>query len=273
MSKILKRPMFRKGGEVTEGIVSMATPRKNYADGPDPMDNDQLAQQASRYANIAAKIYGSTAPSIDPAARSLIDFGTKYMAARPIGGRGLKGLLTTAAKPGSEAAQLYFNEMDKQDAANRQLKMFGLQQAFGENLAQIKARREYAKDKLLADERREIKIEEELTKLYGPQIKDGIEIKAPIIDREGRSKIARTLNQVAKGRVKLSEKETLSGANVSRAPIINGSITDPEYIDKKTKEPAPTYYSPGQFYVNHNGDIYYYQGKNKFKKVFDFVSR
>jgi len=265
--------MFRKGGEVTEGIVSMATPRKNYRDGPDPMDNDQLAQQASRYANIAAKIYGSTAPSIDPAARSLIDFGTKYMAARPIGGRGLKGLLTTAAKPGSEAAQLYFNEMDKQDAANRQLKMFGLQQAFGENLAQIKARREYAKDKLLADERREIKIEEELDKEFGTKIKDGIEIRPAIIDREGRMKISKTINQIAKGRVKLSENQKLEGASVSRVPIINGSIIDQEYIDKKTKEPNPLYYKQGQFYINHDGDIYYYQGKNKFKKIFDFVSR
>jgi hypothetical protein len=31
MSKILKRPMFRKGGPTNEGIVSMAQPRKKYA--------------------------------------------------------------------------------------------------------------------------------------------------------------------------------------------------------------------------------------------------
>jgi len=275
MSRILKRPMFRKGGEVTEGIVSMAQPRKNYAYGPGPnqMDNDQLARQAERYANIAAKIYGSTAPSVDPAAKALIDFGTKFMAARPVGGGGLKGLLTTAAKPGSEAAQLYFNELSKEDAAKKQLKMFGLQQAFGENIAQIKARREYAKDKLLSDERREIEIQKELSKLYGPQMKDGIEIRTEVIDRAGIAKIARTLNEVSKGRVKLSEKETLSGANVSRAPIVDGSITNPNYLDKKTKEPDPTLYKPGQFYVNHDGDIYFYQGKNKFKKVFDFRSK
>jgi hypothetical protein len=33
MSKILKRPMFRKGGPTNEGIVSMAQPRKKYAVG------------------------------------------------------------------------------------------------------------------------------------------------------------------------------------------------------------------------------------------------
>jgi len=35
MSKIFKRPMFRKGGAVSEGIMSMANPRKGYFDGGD----------------------------------------------------------------------------------------------------------------------------------------------------------------------------------------------------------------------------------------------
>lgn len=33
MSRILKRPMFRKGGEVMEGIMTGIKPRKNYSDG------------------------------------------------------------------------------------------------------------------------------------------------------------------------------------------------------------------------------------------------
>ena len=33
MSKILKRPMFRKGGQVEEGVMSLAAPRKQYQDG------------------------------------------------------------------------------------------------------------------------------------------------------------------------------------------------------------------------------------------------
>ena len=32
MSRILKRPMFRIGGSTNEGIVSMAQPRRQYAD-------------------------------------------------------------------------------------------------------------------------------------------------------------------------------------------------------------------------------------------------
>jgi hypothetical protein len=33
MSKILKRPMFRKGGPTNEGVVSLAQPRRNYSLG------------------------------------------------------------------------------------------------------------------------------------------------------------------------------------------------------------------------------------------------
>jgi len=35
MSKILKRPMFRKGGKVEEGVMSLAAPRNNYQAGGD----------------------------------------------------------------------------------------------------------------------------------------------------------------------------------------------------------------------------------------------
>jgi len=35
MSKVLKRPMFRIGGSTNDGVVSLATPRKNYQEGSD----------------------------------------------------------------------------------------------------------------------------------------------------------------------------------------------------------------------------------------------
>lgn len=38
MSKILKRPMFKKGGSVGEGIMSKVEPRQNYANGPGPVN-------------------------------------------------------------------------------------------------------------------------------------------------------------------------------------------------------------------------------------------
>lgn len=33
MSKVFKRPMFRKGGKVEEGVMSLAAPRSNYREG------------------------------------------------------------------------------------------------------------------------------------------------------------------------------------------------------------------------------------------------
>ena len=33
MSITLKRPMFRKGGQAEEGIMELATPRRNYKEG------------------------------------------------------------------------------------------------------------------------------------------------------------------------------------------------------------------------------------------------
>ena len=47
MSITLKRPMFRKGGEVEEGIMELATPRKNYAeDGIVRQTEDEIIKEA-----------------------------------------------------------------------------------------------------------------------------------------------------------------------------------------------------------------------------------
>ena len=37
MSITLKRPMFRKGGQAEEGIMELATPRKNFAEDQEPL--------------------------------------------------------------------------------------------------------------------------------------------------------------------------------------------------------------------------------------------
>ena len=42
MSRILKRPMFRKGGEVMEGIMTGIKPRQNYS----------LGQRVEDYKNV-----------------------------------------------------------------------------------------------------------------------------------------------------------------------------------------------------------------------------
>jgi hypothetical protein len=49
MSKILKRPMFRKGGSTNEGIVSMAVPRGKYA-------NSNIEDLMKQYPDMADTI-------------------------------------------------------------------------------------------------------------------------------------------------------------------------------------------------------------------------
>ena len=54
MSITLKRPMFRKGGEVEEGIMELATPRKNYAeDGIVRQTEDEIVKEAFDIANLS----------------------------------------------------------------------------------------------------------------------------------------------------------------------------------------------------------------------------
>ena len=54
MSITLKRPMFRKGGEVKEGIMELATPRKNYAeDGVVRQTEDEIIKEAFYIANLS----------------------------------------------------------------------------------------------------------------------------------------------------------------------------------------------------------------------------
>jgi hypothetical protein len=54
MSITLKRPMFRKGGEVEEGIMELATPRKNYAEeGVVRQTEDEIIKEAFDIANLS----------------------------------------------------------------------------------------------------------------------------------------------------------------------------------------------------------------------------
>ena len=61
MSRILKRPMFRKGGEVMEGIMTGIKPRQNY----------NLAGRVEDYQNVLRSSMGQPVGG-DPLARFLI---------------------------------------------------------------------------------------------------------------------------------------------------------------------------------------------------------
>ena len=70
MSNILKRPMFRKGGQANEGIVGLAQPRRNYSTGKtreemieEIFETSGLTPSGKSYAETAMKLANLGKPS------------------------------------------------------------------------------------------------------------------------------------------------------------------------------------------------------------------
>jgi len=132
MSKILKRPMFRIGGSVNDGIMSMAAPRKNYKYGTD-------------YEETYQKIYPMLEKALGPGvskderlANLLIRGGLKTISQRPAG-----GILPTIAKSFEEPVEQYLKSGEAEEALKRQLRLTAASQAMTTvdalNLAREKA--------------------------------------------------------------------------------------------------------------------------------------
>lgn len=268
MSRILKRPMFRKGGQVEEGIIKLATGGRAMYQGGTTLDpNDPLLQKAMRNKAILEQMTGGTRDTKQDVYDLLISGGLNL-----IGGVGAgDGTLASVARSFKEPTEKFLAKRPGEEAFQRQLGLAAAQGAISSDeatrLARIRAQKEYAKDKLLSQERRQLDTAKELTKIYGPLVKDGMELRPELIDRESISKISKSLVDIEKGEIKGPGGKPLQGANVSIAPIVDGKITNQEYLDPKTKEPNRSYYKPGRFYVNHDGSIYLYQGKNNFKRI------
>ena len=63
MSITLKRPMFRKGGQAEDGIMELATPRRNYDEGKTKEEIfaealSGLTPQAQKYAESMSQLAG-----------------------------------------------------------------------------------------------------------------------------------------------------------------------------------------------------------------------
>tara|TARA_R100001443_G_scaffold16758_1_gene27126 strand:+ start:402 stop:1151 length:750 start_codon:yes stop_codon:yes gene_type:complete len=150
MSRILKRPMFRKGGEVMEGIMTGIKPRQNY----------NLGERVEKYKNVMRAATAGTGGA-DPLARFLIETGQGL-----VGGAGadrgskLAEILGATEKP----TQNLFAALDKKAA---QEKSFGLQGAIlgikGQQAIE-KAKAEGKFQKEFSPNRQEFELIKEFTK-------------------------------------------------------------------------------------------------------------
>ena len=150
MSRILKRPMFRKGGEVMEGIMTGIKPRQNYS----------LGQRVEDYKNVlrAATQGASTGP--DALTRFLLELGPNLALGESAGGTKLQEILGATQKP----MQNYFAALDKKAQQEKsiglQAGMLGIkgQQDIDKAKTQNKFQKEFSPD------RQEFELVKEFTK-------------------------------------------------------------------------------------------------------------
>jgi hypothetical protein len=117
MSKILKRPMFRRGGEVGGGIMSGI--RQNYEVGGTA--RERLMKAFEEY----------PVQGVDPLSQFLIQGGLNLMSATPRG-----GVLATAAEAFKEPTAGLFKGLGTEQRAKREIALAGEQ--IDKQLAEIK---------------------------------------------------------------------------------------------------------------------------------------
>ena len=220
MSRILKRPMFRKGGEVMEGIMTGIKPRQNYS----------LGQRVEGYKDVlrAATQGASTGP--DAFTRFLLELGPSLALGESAGGTKQQEILGATQKP----LQNYFASLDKKA---QQEKSIGLQAGMlgikgQQDIDKAKAQSQFQKD--YSPDRKEY----ELFKEYSnPNVKN--------FKKSIRQMYPKSMAKFdAKTSLNLDNVEEFKGKNVQIFPSkISGSKVQFNYDEMI---PGTIYFRPDQ---------------------------
>jgi len=146
MSKVFKRPMFRKGGAVSEGIMSMANPRTNYQAGGISEELKQKYPELGAgyqkfydlYSDVAQQDMGQAKSDI---LSNLLIRGGLGLVSGEGAGKGTLGALATAFRGPTEQAM---GELQKLKGGEQQIKSAALGSAIESDIARQKAEADMA---------------------------------------------------------------------------------------------------------------------------------
>jgi len=222
MSRILKRPMFRKGGEVMEGIMTGIKPRQNYQNG--------ALAKAQNYKNIlrAATQGASTGP--DALTQFLLRTGQNLIGGQSAGGTKLQEIVGSTNEP----MENYFKDLQRKAQQEKQI---GLQAAMlgiksQQDIDKAKAQSQFQKD--YSPDRKEY----ELFKEYSnPNVKN--------FKKSIRQMYPKSMAKFdAKTSLNLDNVEEFKGKNVQIFPSkISGSKVQFNYDEMI---PGTIYFRPDQ---------------------------
>ena len=117
MSVTLKRPMFRKGGEVMEGIMTGIKPRKMYDEGSLNTADQGIVDNVRRKMNLIDVVAGGGSAITDPLTQFLLQTGSNLIGGESAGGTKLQEIVGATRKPLASAIKA----QQLKDAQNRKL--------------------------------------------------------------------------------------------------------------------------------------------------------
>ena len=133
MSRILKRPMFRKGGEVMEGIMTGIKPRKMFSAGTFSEEDQAMIGDVRRKMNLINAVGGGSGLS-DPLTQFLLTAGPDLVAGKAAGGSKLEEIIG-GVKPGIDQA---IKTQQLKDLSNRKLATALISKSKGTDIDMIK---------------------------------------------------------------------------------------------------------------------------------------